>query len=409
MSTLPGGTVTLLFTDIEGSTRLLQELGKAYEDLLDDHRLLLRTRFEANDGVVVDTQGDAFFVAFKRARDAVTAAVEAQHALAAHDWSGSARPRVRMAIHTGEPSHVSEGYVGLAVHRAARICSAAHGGQVLLSGTTRDLVGDQLPRGVALLDLGVHRLKDLDRPEAISLLVIEGIPPVFTALRTLEEQPIDATPFAGREEPLAAVEAAIALSSSETAARGTRRRAVARARALDWRQFIHLPGHSRLANRLEGLGFSIHSAARIAPREDLRVELRLLGRAFVAAARDARDADRLLRRKDRTALARELAHRRDSAASDHQLRQADEVATQIAALERLATARREFAKEARRLEPQVRVIRSRVFDARLDPATLDDLVGEVQWLREGAEAFAATLHKALGLASKAFAQSTPLV
>ena len=410
MSTLPGGTVTLLFTDIEGSTRLLQELGKAYEGLLDDHRLLLRARFEANDGVVVDTQGDAFFVAFERARDAVTAAVEAQHALAAHDWSESARPRVRMAIHTGEPSHVREGYVGLAVHRAARICSAAHGGQVLLSGTTRDLVGDQLPRGVALLDLGVHRLKDIDRPEAISQLVIEGIPPVFTALKTLEEQPLDATPFAGREEPLAAAaEAAIAFSSSETAAARPRRTAVARARALDWRQFIHLPGHSRLANRLEGLGFSIHSAARIAPREDLGVELRLLGRAFVTAARDARDADRLLRKNDRTALARQLAHHRNSAASDYQLRQADEVATQIAALERLATARREFANEARRLEPKVRAIRSRVFDARLDPATLDELVGEVQRLHEGAGVFAATLHKAFGLASKAFAQNTPLV
>jgi class 3 adenylate cyclase len=145
MSTLPEGTVTLLFTDIEGSTRLLQELGEAYGDFLTDHRRLLRTQFEHHGGVVVDTQGDAFFVAFRRARDAVSASVEAQRALASDDWSGSARARVRIAIHTGEPSHVGQGFVGLSVHRAARICSAGHGGQVLLSATTRDLVEDHRP------------------------------------------------------------------------------------------------------------------------------------------------------------------------------------------------------------------------------------------------------------------------
>ena len=315
-----------------------------------------------------------------------------------------------MAIHTGEPSHVGQGFVGLSVHRAARICSAAHGGQVLLSGTTRDLVEDHLPPGVALLDLGVHRLKDIDRPEAIFQLVIEGIPPVFTMLKTVEEQPTDATPFAGREEPLAvAAQAAMTISPLEPATTPTRRKAVARARALDWRQFIHLPGHSRVANRFEGLGFSIHSAARIAPRDDLRVKLRVLGRTCVTAARDARDADRLIRKEDRTALARQLAYHRNSAASDHQFRQADKVATQIAALDRLATARQQFAKEARTLEPKVRAIRSRVFDARLDPGALDDLVSEMQPLQEAAEALAASLHNAYGLASKAFAEDRHLV
>lgn len=406
MSTLPEGTVTLLFTDIEGSTRLLQELGEAYEDILTDHRRLLRTRIEENGGVVVDTQGDAFLAAFRRARDAVTAAVEAQHALAAHDWSGSARPRVRMAIHTGEPSHVGEGFVGLSVHRAARICSAGHGGQVLLSATTRDLIDDHLPSGVALLDLGEHRLKDLDRPEKITQLVIEGIPPVFTPLKTLEDQPVNATPFAGREEPLAAAaEAAIAALPRESVGARTRRKAVARARALDWRQFIHLPGRSRFANRLEGLGFSIHSTARIAPREDLQAALRVLGRAFVTAARDARSADKLLSNEDRTALARRLAHHRESAASDLHLRGADMVATQIAALERLAEARRQFEKEARRLESSVRAIRARVFDARLDSATLDVLVLEMRPVQEAAEVLAATFHKAYDLASRAFADA----
>jgi class 3 adenylate cyclase len=404
MSTLPEGTVTLLFTDMEGSTRLLQELGEAYEDLLTDHRRLLRTRFEENGGVVVDTQGDAFLVAFRRARDAVTAAVQAQHALAAHDWSGSARPRVRMAIHTGEPSHVGQGFVGLSVHRAARICSAGHGGQVLVSATTRDLVEDHLPAGVALLDLGEHRLKDIDRPETIVQLVIEGIPPVLTPLKTLEDQPDKATPFADQEEPLAAAaEAAMAILPRETGGSRTRRTAVARARALDWRQFVHLPGRSRVANRLERLGFSIHSTARIAPREDLRAELRALARAFVTAARDVRSADRLLRNEDRTALARRLAHLRKVTASDHQLRGADKVAAQIAALERLAEARRQFETEARRLEPRVRAIRARVFDARVDPATLDDLVSEVRPLQEAAEVLAETLYKAYDLASRAFA------
>jgi class 3 adenylate cyclase len=405
MSTLPEGTVTLLFTDIEGSTRLLQELGEAYEELLTDHRRLLRSQFEENGGVVVDTQGDAFLVAFGRARDAVIAAVEAQHALAAHDWRGSARPRVRMAIHTGEPSHVGEGFVGLSVHRAARICSVGHGGQVLLSLTSSDLVQDHLPPGVALLDLGEHRLKDLDRPEAIVQLVIEGIPPVFTPLKTLEDQPVDATPFTGREEELATVaEDVIAAVPREEVGARTRRMAAAKARALDWRQFIHLPGHSRFANRLEGLGFSIHSTARIAPR-DLHAELRVLGRTFVTAARDARSANTLLRKEDQTVLARRLAHHRESAYLEHHLRGADRVATQIAALERLAEARRQFEKEARRLEPRVRAIRARVFDARLDSTTLDDLVLEMRPLQEAAEMLAATFHIAYDLASRASADA----
>jgi class 3 adenylate cyclase len=405
MSVLPEGTVTLLFTDIEGSTRLLQELGEAYADLLTDQRRLLRTQFEQNGGVVVDTQGDAFFVAFRRARDAVIAAVDAQRALAAHDWSGPARPRVRIAIHTGEPSHVGEGFVGLSVHRAARICSAGHGGQVLLSATTRDLVEDHLPPGVALLALGAHRLKDLDRPETIAQLVIEGIPPVLTPLKSVEDQAATASPFAGQEQRLAAAaEAAIAGEPREKTTRRLRRRTAARARALDWRGFVHLPGHRRLANRLEGLALSIHSIARLAPREDLRAELRGLARAFVTAARDARSADALLRREDRTVLARRLAQYRDGALFEHHLRRADKVAIQIAALEHLAQARGEFENEVRRLEPGVRTLRARVFDARLDSATLDDVVLEVRPLHEAAEVLAEALHTAYDLASRAFAE-----
>ena len=132
---LPGGTVTFLFTDIEGSTRLLQELGDHYGQVVADHRRLLRDVFQAAGGSEVDTQGDAFFYSFPRARDAVGAAVAGQRALASHEWPRGADVRVRMGLHTGEPTVGDEGYVGLDVVRAARICSAGHGGQILVSET----------------------------------------------------------------------------------------------------------------------------------------------------------------------------------------------------------------------------------------------------------------------------------
>src|SRR5512135_2028463 len=154
MADLPGGTVTLLFTDIEGSTRLLQQLGQRYAGVLTECRQLLRAAFHRWNGYEVDTQGDAFFVAFARATDAVSAAVEMQRVLAAYPWPEGATVRVRIGLHTGEPQRSAEGYVGLDVHHAARIMSAAHGGQVLLSQTTLDLVQYNLPDGVHLRDLG---------------------------------------------------------------------------------------------------------------------------------------------------------------------------------------------------------------------------------------------------------------
>ncbi len=399
----PEGTVTLLMTDIEGSTRLLQDLGEAYEGLLTEHRRLLRSLFEKNQGVVVDTQGDAFLVAFRRARDAVITAVQTQQALAENDQSGSARPRVRIAIHTGEPSQVGEGYIGLALHRLARICSAGHGGQVLLSATTRDLIEDHLPPGVAFIDLGEHRLKDLDRPERIVHLVIEGIPPVFTSLKTLEDQPADPTPFTGREEELAAVaEDAIERVSGKELGALARRKTAAKARALDWRQFLHTRGHSRFANRLEGLGLSIHSTARIAS-SDVQAELRVLGRALVTAGRDARSADWLLRNMDKPLLARRMAQERRSAYLEHHLRGADKLAAQIDALGRLAEARRDFEREARKLEPTIRGVRARVFDARLDSATLEELLLDVRSLRDAVEVLTVTFHTAYERASRASA------
>ena len=182
-SSYPAGTVTFLFTDIEGSTKLLQELGADYGAVVSDHRRILREAFGSAGGREVDTQGDAFFYSFARAREAVAAAVAGQRALAAHEWPGGASVRVRMGLHTGEPAVGEEGYVGLDVVRAARICSAGHGGQVLLSESTRALVGGDLPSGVSVRDLGEQKLKDV-RAEHIYQLELDGSPTYFPMLRT---------------------------------------------------------------------------------------------------------------------------------------------------------------------------------------------------------------------------------
>jgi predicted ATPase/class 3 adenylate cyclase len=201
MRELPTGTVTLLFSDIEGSTRLLHELGHRYGDVLEEHRRLLREAFTGRGGVEVDTQGDAFFYAFPRASDALLAAAEAQHALVATPV------RVRIGIHTGEPSRSAEGYVGADLHRAARIMAAAHGGQVLVSEATRGLITDDDLEGLALRDIGEHRLKDLTRPQRLHQLVIAGLPSDFPPPRTLEGRPtnlpIQLTALVGRDRELA--------------------------------------------------------------------------------------------------------------------------------------------------------------------------------------------------------------
>ena len=183
---LPGGTVTFVFTDIEGSTRLLQELGDRYGDVVSAHRRIIRERFGELGGTEIDTQGDAFFFSFPRARDAVGAAVAAQRGLRDHDWPGGVEVRVRMGLHTGEPTVGDEGYVGLDVVRAARIASAGHGGQILLSETTRALLGNQLPEGAAIHDLGEAHLKDIQH-EHVYQLSIDGGPAEFPPLKTAPE------------------------------------------------------------------------------------------------------------------------------------------------------------------------------------------------------------------------------
>ena len=200
----PGsGTITFLFTDIEGSTRLLQDVGSAYPEILALHNRLIRAAVETSDGVEVKTEGDAFFVAFRSAADGVRAAVTAQHALAAASWPVGATVRVRMGVHTGEGSRAGTEYVGLDVHRAARIAAAAHGGQVLLSESTRQLAAGGLPDGVHLADKGEHRLKDLDRPEHLYELVIDDLPADFPPIRSVSMRfailPPQLSGFIGRE------------------------------------------------------------------------------------------------------------------------------------------------------------------------------------------------------------------
>jgi class 3 adenylate cyclase len=183
VSELPGGTVTFLFSDIEGSTRLLEQLGDRYQEVHREHRRILREQLNAAGGQEIDTQGDAFFFSFPRAKDAVVGAVAAQRELATVAWPDGVDVRVRMGLHTGEPTVGEEGYLGIDVVRAARICSAGHGGQVLLSETTRALVGNNLPEGVQVRDLGQAHLKDIQH-ERIFELALDDQPGSFPPLKT---------------------------------------------------------------------------------------------------------------------------------------------------------------------------------------------------------------------------------
>jgi predicted ATPase/class 3 adenylate cyclase/tetratricopeptide (TPR) repeat protein len=182
----PAGTVTLLFSDIEGSTWLLEGLGERYADVLDEHRRIVRGAIAEHGGHEVRTEGDGFFVAFTRASDAVRAAVAAQLGLGVRAWPGGAAVRVRMGLHTGEPRVVGGDYVGMDVHRAARICSAAHGGQVLVSETTERVLAGQALEGVGLRSLGEHRLKDLSGPVRLYQVTASGLIADFPPLRGLE-------------------------------------------------------------------------------------------------------------------------------------------------------------------------------------------------------------------------------
>jgi predicted ATPase/class 3 adenylate cyclase len=205
--------VTFLFTDIEGSTRLVQALGDGYDELLAEHCRILRGSIADAGGTEISTEGDSFFAVFERPSDAVAATLAAQRALAEEPWPNGADVRVRMGLHTGEARLGGDNYIGLEVHRAARVAAAGHGGQVLLSGTTRSMLEGNLPGDVELRDLGAHRLKDLANPEHLYQLAAPGLERDFPAVRSLDARPnnlpTQLTSFVGREAEIDAINALI--------------------------------------------------------------------------------------------------------------------------------------------------------------------------------------------------------
>src|SRR5436190_5472827 len=214
MRELPTGTVTFLFSDIEGSTRLLRELGtEEYSRAQDAHSSIMRAAVAEGGGVEIRTEGDSFFLVFPSAVAAVRAAVTAQRSMADQTWPGGGDIRVRIGVHTGEGRPGGDDYVGLDVNRAARIGATGHGGQVVLSETTRALVEEDLPGGVSIRDLGSHRLKDITEPQHLHDLVIEGLerefPPLVTLDRRRTNLPSERTTFVGREDDIAELAASI--------------------------------------------------------------------------------------------------------------------------------------------------------------------------------------------------------
>jgi predicted ATPase/class 3 adenylate cyclase len=211
MPDLPTGTVTFLFTDIEGSTRLLEQLGTGrYEPLQDRHAAILEGAIDEGGGTVVRIEGDAYFAAFPTPTGAIRAVVSAQRDLAAHPWPEDGAIRVRMGLHSGEGRLGGGDYIGIDPNRAARIAAAGHGGQVVMSDATRALAEHDLPEGVAVRDLGTHRLKDLAHPEHLFDLLIDGLPSDFPVLKTLDARPnnlpAQLTSFVGRERQIAETE-----------------------------------------------------------------------------------------------------------------------------------------------------------------------------------------------------------
>jgi class 3 adenylate cyclase len=207
MTRLPTGTVTFLFTDVEGSTKLLEQLGEPYHHMQDRHASILRRAVSEGGGSVVSTEGDSFFAVFPDARHAVSAAVQAQRELAAAPWPAGVRLRVRMGLHTGAGIVGGDNYLGLDVNRAARIAAAAHGEQILLSDATQSLVERCLPPETRLRGLGQHRLKDLTEPERLYQAVIDGLEQDFPPPRTVNVRPnnlpVQLTNFIGRSREVA--------------------------------------------------------------------------------------------------------------------------------------------------------------------------------------------------------------
>lgn len=286
MATLPTGTVTFLFSDIEGSTRLLEALEHEYGDLLERHHRIFRDTFAQRDAVEVGSEGDSFFAVFARATDAVEAAVAIQRAVAREEWPQASAPPVRMGLHTGEARLAAGTYVGLDLHRAARIMAAAHGGQIVLSDATRALVEPSLGDGVELRDLGEHRLRDLSRRERLFQVVADGLRADFPRLRTLDATPnnlpLQPSELVGRELDLLAIGEHLAapavrlLTLTGPGGIGKTRLAVQAAADLSQRfadgvYFVDLSDVRDTTGALQALAEAV--GADIAGREDLREAL----------------------------------------------------------------------------------------------------------------------------------------
>jgi class 3 adenylate cyclase len=354
MPDLPSGTVTLLFTDVVGSTQLLKALGDDYESVLSDHRSLLRRAFNLHGGQVVDRQGDSFFVAFRRAKDAVASAVEAQRALASHPWPDGRRLRVRIGIDTGEPSHGEEGLTGLAIHRAARICSAAGGGQILISSTTRQLLEGDLPTGATLRDLGDRELKDFDQPERLFQIGAEGLE--------------DSSPPPGPTD--AEVEAQLREAKDLAPTVPSQRLKPKLLRALTDRHLIGsrrpAAGRPSGAHAIPHIGSSIYSMARLSPSPELGRALQQLGGALAQMGRRDSDAEHYSSSAARRSSRRRLKTLRNSAfLSERDARVADALAKKVDALESLAKLRPALRTEVGRIEARTNEIRQEIFRARL--------------------------------------------
>ncbi|HET6666586.1 MAG TPA: adenylate/guanylate cyclase domain-containing protein [Intrasporangium sp.] len=270
MSPLPRGTLTLLFSDIEGSTSLLTGLGPRWGQALSAHRTILRDAFGKHGGQEVGTEGDSFFVVFTSATEAVAAAVDAQRGLAEHDWPEGRSLRVRIGLHTGEPQAHEDNYIGIDIHRAARIMATAHGGQIVISQATHALVSEALP-GELVLDLGWHRLKDLTEPEHLYEIVPPGLAQTHPPLRTLgmaANLPVYPTELVGRETQLRAITTAIQVEGARLVTltgpggTGKTRLAVAAANELEGRApgdvfFVPLQSADRAAVMWAGIGEAV--------------------------------------------------------------------------------------------------------------------------------------------------------
>jgi class 3 adenylate cyclase len=320
MVDLPNGTVTLLFTDVEGSTQLLRRLGERYGAALEAQRRIVAAAVTEHGGTVIDSRGDELFAAFPRARAAVDAAVRAQLALAEHAWPDGDALKVRMGIHTGEPALRDDGYLGLDVHRAARISAAAHGEQVLLSQTTHDLLGEA---GDELLDLGEHELKDFSRPERLFQVVVPGSTRAFPRPRTAA-----ADLPAGRERELAA-----ALTRPK-------------------RFFERMRPSKR---GFADLGWDARALLPSAPRE-AQDSLSRLARELFDAARAAAEADQALAVVNRKKLVERLADQRAQAVlSKASAREADATESRLRTLDSLAGRRSEAEAVAKEVRDWLRV------------------------------------------------------